>query len=382
MHPVLPSETPRPHAPDLAVERAEELVDTVQRARLGGAFYVFGWLLAGYAEGLSARHPLVYGLLALLFAAFVLLRHRLSMEATTPSHCEQRIRRAWGVVLLGTCSWGLAVAWLLWVSQQEAGRSVLLFATVAFVAAMAHSFAMREGAARLGLLLLALPSLIVLLLQPELRLLGGALVVFLVYAFAVLRRSHREYWLRVRLGIELARQRDQFESQSRRDVLTGLANRRRMESALANLLASARLRGQPFALLLIDCDHFKDINDRNGHAAGDAALRALAARLESQFAGAGEIAARWGGEEFLVLLPGCDIGAAANRAEALRQSLESAPLDSGDGLPLRVSIGVAASRVEAGLDVDALLRDVDAALYAAKRRGRNRVELAVVSGVA
>jgi diguanylate cyclase (GGDEF)-like protein len=160
-------------------------------------------------------------------------------------------------------------------------------------------------------------------------------------------------------------------------VLTGLANRLCFELSLQALQADLTRCGQPFSLLLLDLDHFKDINDLNGHTAGDAVLSAFGQRLREHFGGDGEVAARWGGEEFAVLLPGVGMRQASARAEAFRAQLESGPLlhsAEGEPLDLRVSIGVGADVVGSTCPIASLLQQVDVALYRAKRRGRNRVE--------
>jgi diguanylate cyclase (GGDEF)-like protein len=206
---------------------------------------------------------------------------------------------------------------------------------------------------------------------------GLAFACFVVYSLFVLRRSSRDYWQRVHQGIALKSQRDQFEQQSRRDALTGLANRLCFELALQTLQADRTRFGQPFSLLLLDLDHFKDINDRHGHAAGDAVLGAFGRSLREHFRGDGEVAARWGGEEFAVLLPGVAMRQASARAEAFRALLESGPLlhtAEGEPLNLRVSIGVGTDAVGSAGSIASLLQQVDAALYQAKGRGRNRVE--------
>jgi len=156
-----------------------------------------------------------------------------------------------------------------------------------------------------------------------------------------------------------------------RDPLTGLHNRRHLMMGLDGLVAS-RL---PFALLMIDVDGFKRLNDTWGHLAGDDVLVEIARRLSAGMPDDGTIA-RWGGEEFVVVLPGLDGVGGGAVAEALRARCAHVPLEHEDGRTLRwtVSIGVAASPEHGAAERD-LLRAADAALYAAKRAGRNRVRV-------
>lgn len=156
------------------------------------------------------------------------------------------------------------------------------------------------------------------------------------------------------------------------DELSGLANRRALDEAMTRALAAAERSQRPFAVLMVDVDHFKAINDRFGHQGGDTALAAFAARLRAGLR-AQDQAFRYGGEEFSVLLPDTEAQGALGLAERLRQQV-ALPGDaaSGAGLPISASIGVAVW--QAGDTVDALFRRADRALYRAKAAGRNRVE--------
>jgi diguanylate cyclase (GGDEF)-like protein len=157
------------------------------------------------------------------------------------------------------------------------------------------------------------------------------------------------------------------------DGLTGISNRRAfLERAQQEMLRSRRF-GRPLALLMLDIDHFKRINDRHGHAVGDAALRSLAATVRGQLRQV-DLFGRLGGEEFVVLLPETSAAAALEVAERIRAAVSRArvPTAAGD-LQFTVSIGVVG--LDAGdADFDALLSRSDQALYRAKERGRDRVE--------
>jgi diguanylate cyclase (GGDEF)-like protein len=177
--------------------------------------------------------------------------------------------------------------------------------------------------------------------------------------------------LESRLSESLARE----EALATRDSLTGLPNRRALyDRARAELSRAARENGT-VSVILADLDHFKGINDQFGHAAGDEALRRVAEvlqanRREYDYTG------RWGGEEFLVILPGASLSQAALVAERIRASMEAISLQpaGGEALPLRSSMGVAsASPASRPLGLDELLLQADDALYRAKASGRNRV---------
>jgi two-component system cell cycle response regulator len=158
------------------------------------------------------------------------------------------------------------------------------------------------------------------------------------------------------------------------DQLTGLHNRRYMTRHLATLLSSAATNGRHVAFLIIDVDHFKSVNDSCGHDIGDEILREFAGRITANIRGI-DLACRYGGEEFVVVMPDTDISLALTVAERLRKSVESTPfaISRAPGrLSITVSIGIAGS--EGPQDsAERLLHRADQALYRAKRDGRNRV---------
>ncbi len=169
--------------------------------------------------------------------------------------------------------------------------------------------------------------------------------------------------------------RRQWERAASTDYLTGLANRRTLADAGAQRFDTALGQGRGFGLGVIDIDHFKSINDRYGHDVGDAALKHVAARLELACR-EGELPARQGGEEFVVLFNDVARDSAVAAGERLRQAVADAPFVAGDlRLPVTVSIGVAVRQPD-DTEFDCVLRRADAALYAAKQGGRNRVECA------
>jgi diguanylate cyclase (GGDEF)-like protein len=160
---------------------------------------------------------------------------------------------------------------------------------------------------------------------------------------------------------------DQLAHLSDTDDLTGLPNRRHMARAVHTKLADGG--GAGFAVMLFDIDRFKEINDELGHGAGDATLVALAARVTQAFRGEDSLG-RWGGDEFLALVHGVGPDDAVRRANALCSHVASSPLVG--GRQVTISCGVAVVRQDD--NIDSLLRRADAALYAAKRAGRNRAE--------
>jgi len=156
------------------------------------------------------------------------------------------------------------------------------------------------------------------------------------------------------------------------DALTGALNRHGLVEPLRAALAEATRRGQPLSVVLFDLDHFKRVNDQHGHAVGDAVLVAFAAQAQTLLRG-GDLFGRWGGEEFLLVLPNTALAAAAQVAERIRDHVASAPM--ADGVPVVTVSGGAAAASEASAHAEALVRVLqlaDLRLYAAKTQ-RNRV---------
>jgi diguanylate cyclase (GGDEF)-like protein len=168
---------------------------------------------------------------------------------------------------------------------------------------------------------------------------------------------------------------EHVERLAARDGLTGLYNRRAFDDVLARTLAVEERRGGRFAVVLLDLDHFKKLNDTYGHPAGDAALRNAARVLERQLR-KGDQAARYGGEEFVAVLPGAGEDGALQIAERVRRALEKDGLVfEGARISTTASLGVAVWPAD-GREPAALLASADRALYAAKQAGRNRVAAA------
>jgi len=179
---------------------------------------------------------------------------------------------------------------------------------------------------------------------------------------------------------QLTVQNRQLEARANTDGLTGLANRARFEGFMADAFGLANRSGKPLSLLMLDVDKFKDVNDRLGHPAGDLVLKTLAKMLGNATR-AGDLAARYGGEEMVLVLPQTTRGTAAAIAESIRRTVAAKPVNLGETqLPVTVSIGVAS--LEPGTTLGAamtspahLVKAADLAVYAAKRSGRNCVRV-------
>jgi two-component system cell cycle response regulator len=187
------------------------------------------------------------------------------------------------------------------------------------------------------------------------------------------RCAFEELLARLRAGERILKLQDQLRIEATHDALTGALNRRAILNTLEKEVARATRHGSPLGILLLDLDHFKDVNDTYGHMTGDAVLTQTARRISAPLRPYDALG-RYGGEEFLVVLPQCDLARSVEIAERIRSSVK-APSDTSaeeKEIAITVSIGAAAFHREP-VSVDELIQSADRALYRAKQLGRDRV---------
>jgi two-component system, cell cycle response regulator len=173
---------------------------------------------------------------------------------------------------------------------------------------------------------------------------------------------------------ELIGAREAMREQATRDPLTGAWNRRALHEILQREFLRARRAHKPMVVIMLDLDHFKRINDTHGHQAGDAVLTEVAHRVLGVLR-AYDSLGRYGGEEFMVIAPGCDAQSGLDLAERLRESVVAGPITlAGDSIPVTLSLGVASLADDP--TPESLIHRADQALYSAKNAGRNRYALA------
>jgi two-component system, cell cycle response regulator len=181
-----------------------------------------------------------------------------------------------------------------------------------------------------------------------------------------------------RTALANARHHSTVQRQALVDTLTGLANRRLCEAALAKEIGRADRFDEPFSLVVGDIDDFKNVNDRYGHQTGDEVLKEVARALQETVRDI-DLAGRWGGEEFVVGLPGTDLAGGARLAERIRATLAERPIEAPSGEHFRVTATFGVAEFDGRGGLLELLAAADAALYRAKRAGKDRVATATSS---
>lgn len=205
------------------------------------------------------------------------------------------------------------------------------------------------------------PSIVHLLHVFNVLVVSGAVIVLAVLSAVAVSRAEQDLTEALR----------RMEGLALQDDLTGLLNRRAMERVLERETARARRSGQPYCVVMADIDHFKRINDHFGHAFGDEVLRAVAGALRANVRGH-DVVGRWGGEEFLIILPETGVEGASSLAERLRAEIEKlATTRQGRQVGLSMTFGLASSAE--GRSPQELVEVADGAMYEGKRSGRNRV---------
>jgi diguanylate cyclase (GGDEF)-like protein len=372
------SETVQPGVP---TGRVHWLVAMNRRNR-SMAFVLLWPAMAAQMRGLDAIGPLAWTLLTLHLLLLPQLMYWRACRSAQPREAEV------GHMFLDALCFGLWSGWLghpLWIT---AATSVCITANLmAFRGPRGALQALGLYLAGGALMTLGLGITPVLetdriatllsLLTLEVYLLG--------FAYGAYQRSmllhrtraelqQRERDLQQRLD-QIAALQERLTEQARRDPLTGLHNRRFLTERVHELTRSSSGAGTSIGVMLVDIDHFKQVNDRHGHLAGDRVLQAVARLLALAHEEGAEVVCRYGGEEFLLLLP--DRGAARLRAlaERLRGGVEALRIEPGGGtaepITVTLSIGWASGQ---GEPIERLIDRADRALYRAKQAGRNRVE--------
>ncbi|SRR5579859_192038 len=352
--------------------------DLYVRALRGGIYYAAASAVFVMTIEPVRELPWFAWISPIAYLVLALLRYLNKVpEGSTESDDYRRWRfRHWLVIDAGCVLWsGHMIAAGLLSQGYSVTLTVGLLCCFAYNSAICHAFAMNRRAAYLALTLLSLPPIIAFafFIHDGLPIAIG-LAVQGSYAMAMLDRASKDYATQISNEHALLLSRAETERLVRTDVLTGLSNRREYEHRWEQAWHMAARQGGDLALLVIDLDYFKQINDTYGHAAGDACLRHFAQILSQQFRRAGDLCARIGGEEFAVILSGISAFEAAKLGRDFSDALIKSPCPYRDQIiSITASIGAGAADWDQDPDPAATFARIDQACYEAKKQGRSRL---------
>lgn len=360
------------------------VLDFTNRVKLGTYLHVAVWVLLATWTGLPKAAPLFFWINTGLFlgmaaVGFVFYRH---IEAALDrDFADCKLKSQW-FVMIPALHWSVLAGWSMHSGPLHPIWIPMLFTVTGLATAGTIVLSIDRVVSKWYPAVVLLPTILAMLAEPveNKGLLAIMSTLLLLYTFSITKVVHHDYWAAVKARALLEQRTVSLESLCITDALTQIPNRLHFDQGLEQTWESAIQSGLPLSILLIDLDHFKRINDTYGHAYGDECLKAAARILCRSMHRNTDLVARWGGDEFVVLLPGADATAAEAIAERLLRNVSGTIISyRGDSVRLACSIGVATMRPTQSSKHSEFLQEADEALYAAKQQGRNRVVVAAAA---
>jgi diguanylate cyclase (GGDEF)-like protein len=381
-----PISRPNPPRIDEAAMPAElrwrALMDGMERTRAGTAMHLPLFVLTGWLTGIAESQPAFFTLNALVMSLTLVMRMvftrqgRRAARAADPGQVSRFTSVFCVLYLLPAAHWGvLAASSSYWPSLEHARVPIWLICTGMCAAGTIILSLLQTIRVAYPAAVLLPPMCVVLLTPSEGGLFAVAAAALLwIFVFQASKVIRRDYWSGSLATAELEQRAAELQRLSTTDSLTEICNRRHFDDCFSREWERSAQTGRSIAVMVIDIDHFKGINDEFGHQVGDrcivAATEALQAGLRQQH----DLVARYGGEEFAVLMPETSPDTAVAAAETLRQRVAGAVVEAnGKRVTMTCSIGVCSMNATRNVEPDVALRSADRALYIAKRAGRNRV---------
>jgi diguanylate cyclase (GGDEF)-like protein len=363
------------YSPEL---KAQALDDLSSRARGGIVIYMAVWLISAAWYDIASTNILFFwgNTIVLGLLSFLRLLHYRKALAKTDRDIDYLTTSLELLILANALYWGVLSAWILMHSQYEQLHYPAIILIAAFALGGTVPLSISPRVRILYPLFIYVPAIATMLIvqyNPEYVVLAILAIFSLIYVMDAARRVGHDYWEAL-TSHQIAEERaEQLEQLSTTDPLTQLKNRLYFNKRYrADWKRCNRLK-TPLSVLMIDLDHFKQINDTHGHLFGDKCLRETARVLQSIVSRESDLIARYGGEEFIVLLPGTVLADAEVIAEKLVKAVAGVEVNnSHEAISMTCSIGISCAIPDHQSSEDALLHDADEALYTAKAKGRNR----------
>ncbi|MCW8876007.1 MAG: GGDEF domain-containing protein [Kangiellaceae bacterium] len=351
-------------------------MDMLSRSLPGIVIYAFLWPLIFLPTGFHESAPMISWGISAVLAGLSLLRW---LQARNTERWYRNSPKSWQIYfaicsLLQAMVWGLLFYLVIADDSMDDVRFMLVLAIGGLSSGALSALNPRVGLAISNISLILVPGVIASLMVNLDYSLAVLITIYFAYLIMLGMRSHKEYMRAFRIEIQLDAQRKELERLNKIDPLTLIYNRGHFNTTFDFQWNQGIRYKQEQSLLLVDADHFKRINDEHGHLFGDECLVYIANVIHQHAKRKTDVIARFGGEEFAVLLSDTKIDEAVKLAEDIRGALENnAFVFEGIEISVTVSIGVASMVPESSLNSNVLIDNADKALYQAKDSGRNRV---------
>lgn len=345
--------------------------DLVKRMGMGIYAYPVLWSVVGAGGALHQNNTTLYYSALIIFALLSLVRalHFKTLKKVAEDRIAQWLNVLRILNVPSSLIWGCLLAYSL-AGDNQPLILLMTFSTAGIVAGGVYNFAPDFKLSSSFILSLVLPAIAVTAFISQAWFLTLLLVVYLGFIMHMASNQKNDYWGLLNNELEL-------EKKSHTDALTNLDNRRYFDQKLNEYCHLSTRNHEQLSVMLIDCDHFKQINDNYGHDVGDHCLKHVAKILQSELPRVTDVCARYGGEEFSIILPGTNLSGARKVAERIRQAIDNSPLQVKDKeIHITVSIGSVSRHVHSHVPdlPEQLFKQADMALYRAKENGRNRSE--------
>ena len=352
------------------------LSDLTNRARSGILIYLCTWLILSVSYQFHIHHPTFFITNTVIFLTILSSRlTHLFIFKKNPSAFTHTMQQ-WLVIsiLLSGAHWGAMTAWVLYQPEFLYLRHIMMIITPAYAIGASCTLCISTEIRTLYPSLMLTPLIAILVHQghTESLMLAALTVICLMYIFSASKSSHNDYWAAITNHLVAEERAELMEKLSTTDPLTQLKNRMFFDSEYAKEWKRCSRINCPLSILMLDLDYFKKLNDSHGHVFGDECLKKVADVIRHEVARPTDCISRYGGEEFIVLLPNTTEKGTRKIAKRMLKVVEDIQLEADDKkITLTCSIGGASTIPNYKDDRSELIKQADSALYHAKNNGRN-----------
>ena len=353
------------------------LTDLTNRAKSGILTYLCIWLILSFGYDLLTNYPAFFLINTLMIVSFCVLRVAHFLVLTRSKSPDISFLHQWLVItiLLAAAHWGGMSAWAIYDPKLIDLKIIMLVITPAFALGGACTLSISSEIRTLYPIFMCLPMIGVLvhLGGTESLVFAMMTVICLIYIFSSSKATHNDYWAAITNHLVAEERAELMEQLSTTDPLTQLKNRMYFDKEFSKEWRRCSRMGCPISIIMIDLDHFKKLNDKYGHLFGEECLKKAAKAIEHEVARPADCVSRYGGEEFIVLLPNTNSKGAYNIAKRMLKAVSALNFDvEGKLVTMTCSIGAATTIPDFKQDRSDLIKEADTALYYSKENGRNQ----------